>query len=129
MRGIDARAGFDRLFDHAPHEGRRFGHESGAIGLDRAQQRRLQRRLVLLEVERHLFVGDPTPQRPDEEPRDQREPRQRHDHARGDDRSAAEAQELQAVRREQEQGRSRARPPTARREAPVSCASGCAPPR
>ena len=38
--------------------------------VDRAQDRRLQRRLVFLDVERDLHVGDAPAQRPDEPQRD-----------------------------------------------------------
>ena len=61
------RAHLDRLFDDAFDEGLRF-RRGRAARLYRAQQRRLKRRLVLFEIERHLLVSDLAAQRPHEEP-------------------------------------------------------------
>ena len=73
-----------RLLDggfHEPlHERRRVRRGVGigvGPGVDRAQHRGLEGRLVLLEIERHLRVGRPPPERAHQEPdahRQQREP-------------------------------------------------------
>ena len=55
--------------------------------LDRAQHRRLERRLVLFEIKGHLLIGDPTEQRSDDEQRDQNDHTEpEHDSESGDGR-------------------------------------------
>ena len=91
MRGVEVRAHLERLFHDPLHERRGFGRVARAARLHRAEQRRLERRLVLLEIQRHLFIGDSLPQRTDEEPEHRRASRVRpRRHARRDDRHRAE---------------------------------------
>ena len=100
---VHPHAGFDRLFDDAPDERRRFRHVPALTRLDRAQQRRLERRLVLFEVERHLLVGHAASQRNEEEPVGRGRHHHEHRDACGDDRCPAEPGPLHAVGGEQEQ--------------------------
>ena len=70
VRRIQIRAHLERLFDDAFDEGFRFRWVSRAAGLYCAEQRRLKRRLVLFQVERHLLVSHALPERTDKEPED-----------------------------------------------------------
>ena len=68
-RGIHPDACVDRLLDDLADERFRLGGDTAvAARLHRAEQRRLQRRLMLFEVERHLLVAHLPAQRPDHEP-------------------------------------------------------------
>ena len=58
---------------------------------------------MLFEIQRHLLVGDPAPQRNEQEPVGRGGQHHEHRHARGDDRRAAEPRPLHAVGGEQEQ--------------------------
>jgi len=74
--------------------------------LDRAQDRRFEGRIVLLEIHRDLRVADLPSNRPDEECPDQSGEPERGDQAEGDDRADAEPQRLEArCRQEQRQER------------------------
>jgi hypothetical protein len=91
------------LLDDAPHKCRRFRHVSALTGFHRAQQRGLQRRLVLFEVEGHLLVGHFPPQRKEQEPVRRGCEHDEHRDPGGDDRRAAEPRPLHAIGGKQEQ--------------------------
>ena len=74
--------------------------------IDRAHQRLLERRFVLLQVERHLLVADAAAERPhEEEPAEDDEHHVGH-HAGDDDGGRAEAEALEAIG-DREQGEDR----------------------
>ena len=90
--------GFDEPFEHGRRLAGLLRVARGRSCVDRAEQQLVQRRFVLLEVERHLLVADPPGQRPhEEEPAEAGQHEIRHD-ARGDDGGRAEAELLEAVR-------------------------------
>ena len=65
---LDLVHALDRVFDQAADQLRR--PVAGPLGrFHRAEDRRIERRLVLFEIQRDLFVGDLARQRPREEPR------------------------------------------------------------
>jgi hypothetical protein len=65
--GVRLAALLDGLGDELLDERARFPVPSLAARLDRADEHRLERRLLLFEIQRDLIVGDPAPQRPDDE--------------------------------------------------------------
>ena len=70
--------------------------------LDRAQHRGLQRRFVLLQIERDTLVRDTPRNGVDEEPPPETEQRQIGQDAERDDGARAESEQLQAVRRDEQ---------------------------
>ena len=70
--------------------------------LDRADDRRFERRIFLLEIQRDLRIGDALAQRPDERPAEQRDEGADGDDPEGDDRGRAEAKRFETGRRQQQ---------------------------
>jgi hypothetical protein len=101
-------APLDRGFNQPAHQRGRFARHAGALRLDRADDRRFERRLVFLEVHRDLLVGHAPQERTHEQQvREQREGEADHD-ARGDNRLRGEAHPLESPRGQHE-GRAAAR--------------------
>ncbi len=88
-----------------PHEHLRVRRVVGfgkPARLERADDLGLQRRLVFLEVQRHLFVGDVPEKRPHQEPADEAGERKGHQNPERDDRARTEPPGLQAPGRQHE---------------------------
>ena len=102
LTALDGRA-------HEPlDEGRRVVGALGAVSalglFESAQQARVERRLVLFEVERHPLVGHPPGQGPHHVPERQPGQGQPRQGAECDDRPRREPEDLEAVRRHEEGG-------------------------
>ena len=93
---------FDRFFDQLSHQRLRMRRRRVPPGFDGADDRRLQGRLVLLEIHRHLLVGHPPQQRSNEQIRDQRRDCRGQDDAEGDDGLGREACRLERAGRHDE---------------------------
>jgi hypothetical protein len=85
-----SRAHLEGLLDDAFDERLGFTAVAATVRLDRAQQRRLQRRLVLLQVQRDLFIGDLATERTNEEVPDRGQQGEGKQHAGHHDRDRAE---------------------------------------
>ena len=89
----------DRLLDELVDEARRMRRRSAVgRGLDRADDRGLERRIALLEIHRHLRVGHAPPQRPHQAVEEQADEHGDHDDAERDDRWRAEAEATRGPR-------------------------------
>ncbi len=108
---VEVVAPFDGVAHEPLDEGRRV---VGALGpgpplglLEGAQHARVERGLVLLEVEGHPLVGHPPGQGPDQVPEGQPRDRQPRQEPERDDRPRREPEELEAVRRGEERAEPR----------------------
>ncbi len=102
-RGVGGRAGLQGLFDQAPNQDRRLRTGALAASFHSTDERGLQRRLVFLEVQRHLFVGDLAAKRPHQEVIDGSQHRRGEQHACADDGNGGEPRPFHGVRGEEEQ--------------------------
>ncbi len=104
MRGVEPGARLDGLLDHSFDESLGFGRVARAVRLHRAQQRRLQRRFVLLEIQGDLFIGDAPAQRSKEEDIQRGQQRNRQQHPGEHDGYRAEPVPLHQDGSDQEEG-------------------------
>ena len=92
----------DRLLDELLDQTRRMIRRAAVGGrLDGADDGGFERRIAFLEVHRHLRVGHAAAERPDESVHEQRDEDGDRDDAKRDNRGRAEAERLEARRREQ----------------------------
>ena len=86
-----------RLYGVDRAETSEFGRRCLLARLDGAHQTRLQRRLVLLEIQRHLLIGDAPPERPHEKIENRSDDRRGQQDPRGNDRGGGKPRPLHPI--------------------------------